>query len=216
MGHWKIWDFDSWAERYDEAVARGSQVHARYGEVLERVVEVARVGPGKWVLDIGTGTGNLAALCLARDARVVGLDPSARMLAAARREFGPDPRVELRRVDDPFLNIPYPEGRFDAVVSTYAFHHVPPPLKPRGVREMVRVLKPGGVWALGDLAFWDEEAEREALRTYAWLEEEYFARIVELQPTFAELGMELEAEQLTPVTWVLWAVKPPKRQRGPL
>lgn len=208
MGHWKTWDFDSWAERYDEAVAQGSGVHARYGEVLRRVVEVAQVGPGKWVLDIGTGTGNLAALCLARGARVVGLDPSARMLAAARRKFSTDPRAEFIRVDDPFLDIPYPADRLDAVVSIYAFHHVPPPLKPRAVREMVRVLKPGGIWALGDLAFWDEEAEREAPRTYDWLEEEYFARIVELQRTFAELGMELEAEQFTPVAWVLWAVKP--------
>ena len=66
------------------------------------------------------------------------------------------------------------------MVSTYAFHYVPPPLKPWAVREMVRALKPGGVWALGDLASWGEEAEREALRAYAWLEEGYFARIGEL------------------------------------
>jgi|GEM_PF-3730780 L-lactate utilization protein LutC len=44
----KTWDFDKWADRYDVAVARESRVHARYAEVLERVVEVARIGPECW------------------------------------------------------------------------------------------------------------------------------------------------------------------------
>jgi len=73
---------------------------------------------------------------------------------------------------------------------------------------MVRVLRAGGLWVLGDLVFENEQAERIALREYRWLEEEYFARIEDLRPIFAELGMELNAQQFTPVTWVLWAIKP--------
>jgi putative AdoMet-dependent methyltransferase len=208
MENQKTWDFDGWAANYDTVVARGSGVHMCYDKVLEHVAEVARIRPGKLVLDIGTGTGNLAIKCLLRGARVVGLDPSPKMLAVAREKLGDDPRVEFLLVADPFLHIPFPDGRFDAVVSTYSFHHVTPLEKPRAVREMVRVLKRGGVWALGDLVFWDEQAEREALRRLDWLEEEYFSKIVELRGMFAELGMELEAKQFTPVTWVLWAVKP--------
>ena len=73
---------------------------------------------------------------------------------------------------------------------------------------MFRVLGPGGSWAVGDLIFESEEAEKAALGRYKWLEEEYFARIEDLLPVFAALGTELNASQFTPVTWVLWASKP--------
>jgi hypothetical protein len=61
---------------------------------------------------------------------------------------------------------------------------------------------------LGDLLFESGEAEREALRKYEWFEEEYFARFEELWPVFSELRMELSVQWFTPVTGVLWVVKP--------
>jgi len=210
MRRGEVWDFDGWAETYDSAVEASSRIYARYGEVLDAVVEVARVGPGKRVLDIGTGTGNLAKRCLVRGASVVGLDPSEKMLAQARAKMGGHSNADLVQADEPFLRIPFPDAYFDAVVSTYAFHHVPHHLKPASVREMVRVIVPGGLWAIGDLAFADEPAERRALQKYPWLEEEYFARIEELRRVFMRLGMELGSKQFTPVTWVLWAKKPVK------
>jgi hypothetical protein len=79
---------------------------------------------------------------------------------------------------------------------------------------MFRVLRPGGSWALGDLAFESEQAEREALCEYGWLEEEYFVRIDDFRSVFAELDMDLSARQLTPVTWVLWAMKPGGAEDG--
>lgn len=204
----KTWNFDNWADRYDKAVAADSQLYAQYDRVLDMVVEIANVSPGKRVLDIGTGTGNLALRCLTRGATVVGLDPSKRMLAKAREKVSDDLRAEFHQVNEPFLHIPYSDASFDTVVSTYAFHHIPHRLKPDSVREMVRVLKPGGLWILGDLIFENEQVERRALRKYRWLEEEYFARIEDLRSVFTELGMELNSRQFTPVTWVVWAIKP--------
>jgi putative AdoMet-dependent methyltransferase len=204
----KTWDFDSQAGRYDEIVVGDSQLYARYEEVLDKVAEMANISTGDKVLDIGTGTGNLALRCLAYGAVVVGLDPSGQMLAGAREKIGANSKVEFLQVDEPFLHIPYPDDFFDAVVSTYAYHHLPHRLKPGSVREMARVLKSGGLWALGDLVFENEQAQRKALREYSWLEEEYFARIEDLRPIFAGLGMELKAQRFTPVTWVLWASKP--------
>jgi len=204
----KVWDFDGWAETYDSAVETSSRIYARYGEVLDAVVEAARVGPGKRVLDIGTGTGNLAKRCLVRGAVVVGVDPSKKMLAQARAKMGDDPKAHFLQADEPFLRIPFPDAHFDAVMSTYAFHRVPHHLKPASVREMIRVIVPGGLWAIGDLAFADELAERVALQECAWLEEEYFARIEDLRRVFMGLGMELGSKQFTPVTWILWAKKP--------
>ena len=203
----KSWDFDGWADRYDETVAADSRLNARYDEVLDFVAEIANVSAQTTVLDIGTGTGNLALRCLAHGAKVIGLDPSGQMLANAIKKVGDNPKVEFRQVEAPFLDIPYPDGSFDAVVSTYAFHHIPHRLKLNSVYEMIRVLKPGGRWVLGDLMFKDEKAEQEALRQYEWLDEEYFEYIEELRTLFVALGMELNAKQFTPVTWVLWTVK---------
>jgi len=198
------WDFDPQAARYDEIVSGESFLYARYDKVLDAVAGVASVAKGERVLDIGVGTGNLAGRFLRRGAHVVGLDPSEGMLARARSKFGGNQGLELHQARDPFIVVPFPGAAFDAVVSTYAWHHVPPRLKPRSLNEMVRVLKPGGVLAIGDLMFESEDAETEALRTYPWLEEEHFVRLDGLAPLFAERGMTLACRQFTPVTWVIW------------
>jgi putative AdoMet-dependent methyltransferase len=203
----RTWSFDGWAARYDAAVAGDAQhYYSCYAEVLDAVVGLAGAAPGVRVLDIGTGTGALALRCLARGADVVGLDPSAAMLAQARAKAGADPRIQLRQVDQPFLRLLYPDSSFDAVVSTYAYHHIPHTLRAASVGEMLRVLAPGGRWVVGDLAFDSAEVEARALREFPWLEEEYFTRIDELRAIFAERGLELHARQLTPVTWLLWVV----------
>ncbi len=206
---WTTWDFDEAARDYDGIVAGPSPLYARYDEVLDTIVRLCRAGPGKRVLDIGTGTGNLALRCLERGAAVVGVDPSEAMLDKARTKLRGMGCVDLRRVEQPFVEIAFPDSHFDAVVSSYAFHHVPPPLKPRGTREMLRVVGPGGRWVIGDLMFENERAEREALARYPWLEKEYFTRLDELRALFAEFDMTLEARQFTPVTWVVSARKSP-------
>lgn len=207
----RTWDFDQWARNYDDWVSSDSLLYARYREVLDRVLTVAAVGPGKKVLDIGTGTGNLALGGLQRGAVVVGLDPSEKMLGLAREKAeglgATAPVPTFLQVAEPFLTIPYEDATFDAVVSTYAFHHIPQHRQPDAVREMLRVLAPGGSLAMGDLIFASAEAEREALSRCEWLEREYFARLDELAPALARLGLKLQVEQFTPVTWVVWAVK---------
>jgi len=204
----KTWSFDSIAERYDAVVEWDTRTYyARYGEVLDAVVTRAGAGPGVRVLDIGTGTGNLAVRCLAVGASVVGLDPSEPMLARAREKVPAEADAVFRQCDEPFLDIPYPDGAFDAVVSTYAYHHIPHRLRGASVREMVRVLAPGGRWVLGDLCFQDAADETRALRELNWLEEEYFTRLDELRAAFAQVGMEIKPEQFTPATWVVLGVR---------
>lgn len=219
-------DFDSmdWVDNYDSVVESDSGLFFRYSDILQAVSEVACPSPGLKVLDIGAGTGNLSYLCLARGASVVGLDPSERMLSQARARarslsanrverggVGSEAQahrsgVEFHVASDPFLKIPYPDSAFDAVVSTYAFHHIPHELQPESVREMVRVLRTGGVWAMGDVMFENAVAEAEARRTYEWLDgDEYYSRIDSLRSAFSQSGMVLHARQFTPVSWVLWA-----------
>jgi tRNA (cmo5U34)-methyltransferase len=99
------------------------------------------------ILDLGTGDGRLLAMLL-RDrpaATGVGLDFSAVMLAAARERFAGDARVELVEHD---LTDALPElGRFDAVVSSMAIHHLEHERKRSLYAEAFHVLVPGGVFA---------------------------------------------------------------------
>jgi SAM-dependent methyltransferase len=111
-------------------------------------VLVDHLGPGVGrVLDLGTGDGRLLAR-LARERRGlrgVGLDVSEPMLNAARSRFADEDHIELVEHD---LARPLPElGRFDAVVSSMAIHHLEHDRKRALYAEVFNVLLPGGVFA---------------------------------------------------------------------
>jgi len=201
------WSFDTWAETYDQEIATGNSFD-RYADILAAVVEVANIRPGSQVLDIGVGTGNLALLCAELGARVVGLDPYKGMLAKAEIKLAGHSDVRLAWCEDPFLSLPSDDASFDAIVSTFAFHHVLHEEKPAAVQELKRALKPGGVVSIGDLMFENAQAETAGLKEHDWLDEtEFFSRIDELSDMFAENGMELICQQFTPVAWVVHATR---------
>jgi putative AdoMet-dependent methyltransferase len=217
----KVWDFDSysWTDRYDDVVQADQDMYARYDDVLDAIAEIVCGTPGAQVLDIGAGTGNLSIRCAERGACVTGLDPSRRMLAQAQAKVAAKAGVKASDVqfvtaDDPFLHLPFDDNSFDAVVSTDAFHHVAHNLQPKAVREMMRVLRPGGTLALGDVAFRDAAAEAEARTQFDWLDDEFYLHVDELTAAVATIGASLEAKQMTRTTWVLWAVKPQATRHG--
>jgi len=110
--------------------------------LLERVPRDARR-----ILDLGTGDGRLLALLrIDRHGMLgVGLDFSEPMLAAALKRFAGDERIELVTQD---LAEPLPElGRFDAVVSSMAIHHLEHERKRSLYGEVFDLLEPGGVFA---------------------------------------------------------------------
>jgi tRNA (cmo5U34)-methyltransferase len=99
------------------------------------------------ILDLGTGDGRLLALLQADRPRMlgVGLDFSELMLAAARERFAGDERIETVEHD---LADPLPAlGRFDAVVSSMAIHHLEHERKRSLYAEVFELLEPGGVFA---------------------------------------------------------------------
>jgi tRNA (cmo5U34)-methyltransferase len=133
------------AERVDRYRARADEFPHRVageGVLLEHVPRSVRR-----VLDLGTGDGRLLALLqVDRPAmRGVGLDFSDVMLASARERFSADERIELVEHD---LGEPLPAlGRFDAIVSSMAIHHLEHERKRSLCSEVFDLLEPGGVFA---------------------------------------------------------------------
>lgn len=108
------------------------------------VADVAGVGLGESILDVACGTGVLACAALDRvglQGTVVGLDVNADMLSVARRK---STRVEWR--EGRAESLPFPDGSFDAVVSQFGFMFFDD--RPAALREMMRVLRPGGRMAV--------------------------------------------------------------------
>jgi demethylmenaquinone methyltransferase/2-methoxy-6-polyprenyl-1,4-benzoquinol methylase len=110
----------------------------------ERSADLARVGPGARVLDVATGTGDLAlelARRVAPGGEVVGSDLSEAMLARARRKAQP-PDAELRFEWGDALELPYDDATFDAATVGFGARNFSD--LARGLEEMVRVVRPGG------------------------------------------------------------------------
>ncbi len=111
----------------------------------------AAIRPGYRVLDIGCGTGSLVTLIkrLHPGADVVGLDPDPKALARGKRKA--ERAAVSIQFDQGFSDeLPYPEASFDRVFSSFMFHHLQPEEKEKTLREVRRVLKPGGFLHLLD------------------------------------------------------------------
>jgi 2-polyprenyl-6-hydroxyphenyl methylase/3-demethylubiquinone-9 3-methyltransferase len=124
------------------------------------------LGPlaGKLVLDLGCGKGRFAKVLTDSGARVIGLDLSAAMLAAA---------PELERVRATARRLPFAAGSFDGVMAVEVFEHLAPAAIDRVCHEARRVLRPGGMLAIVDKNAWSWNARRPWLPSLAvkWVDE---------------------------------------------
>lgn len=122
------------------------------GHVQRRgMVAEAEIRPGMRVLDVGCGTGSLVVELkrTQADVAVTGLDPDPLALGRARAKLE---RAGLSvRLDEGFADaLPYPEASFERVFSSYMFHHLERDVKEGMLREVRRVLAPGGALHLVD------------------------------------------------------------------
>ncbi len=110
-----------------------------------QLVAQAGLPPGGTVLEIGCGTGNVLVLAgrVAPGATLIGLDPDPEALALARRKAA---RAGVGiQLDRGFADqLPYADGSVDRVLSSFMFHHLPGAQKIDALREVHRVLAPGG------------------------------------------------------------------------
>jgi ubiquinone/menaquinone biosynthesis C-methylase UbiE len=121
--------------------------------VHQKLLDQAAIGPSARVLDIGCGTGTLAAMIKRSqpDVEVIGLDPDPKALARAKKKTAGS-GVSVR-FDQGFSDhLPYADATFDRVFSSLMFHHIKGDDRPNTLREVRRVLKPGGSFHLVDFS----------------------------------------------------------------
>jgi len=109
-------------------------------EVAELIVERAGAGPGTEMLDVATGSGNVAIPAAQRGARVTGLDLTPKLLDAARRRAA-EAGVEVQWIEGDAEQLPFEDRSFDVVTSCFGVIFAPRHEHAAG--ELTRVARPG-------------------------------------------------------------------------
>jgi len=115
--------------------------------VREKAYAVAGVQSGQTAADIGAGSGFITEGLIARGLRVIAVDQAKAMLAEMRRKFAGCESVDYRLGHAESL--PLEDAEVDYVFANMYLHHVESP--PEAIRELARILKPGGKLAITDL-----------------------------------------------------------------
>jgi ubiquinone/menaquinone biosynthesis C-methylase UbiE len=144
--HGDVARFDQWSSSYDRTPGQSF-----FGRIHRPVVEAICSGRAvpRRVVDIGCGTGRLLETLLPRlaEAELVGVDPAQGMIAVESRRFAAEPRVRLEVATAEHL--PLADASVDIVTTTMSFHHWDQ--QDAALREVVRVLAPGGRLLLADV-----------------------------------------------------------------
>jgi len=157
-------DADSWVldelstagrEHFDADHARryDGKEDAGAAEELALLERLGVAGPGRCVVDIGTGTGQFAFAAAAVCERVVAVDVSPVMLARFREKAATGGAENLEVVEAGFLSYRHEGTPADAVYSRLALHHLPDFWKAVALTRIAGMLRPGGVFRLSDVVY---------------------------------------------------------------
>ncbi|WP_071460213.1 class I SAM-dependent methyltransferase [Bacillus massilinigeriensis] len=210
MGKEFIELFEHWAGSYDDSV---KGIDPEYREVFKNyefiLNEVAKRSEGR-VLEFGPGTGNLTSKMAAKGLVVIAVEPSRAMRELAVAKLGDEAKIE----EGDFFQ--YPEGRFDTLVSTYAFHHLTDEEKERAIRDYGNLLAPGGKIVFADtmyesLAMYEKAIEDAASKGFNSLAEdlqrEYYTTIPVLKEMMDKNGFLVSFERCNEFVWLMTAEK---------
>lgn len=133
-----------WAQFYDAVVK--FMTLGQDGELRKKSIELAGLKPGETVLDVGCGTGDLtlaASKRIGSSGKVYGIDAAKEMIEVAARKAARAKLAVTFQVEA-IERLSFADNTFDVVMSSLMMHHLPGDLKARGLKEVYRVLKPGG------------------------------------------------------------------------
>jgi arsenite methyltransferase len=137
------------APYFDKVASQWDDLRAGYftEAVREAAIRKAYLHPGMTAADVGAGTGFIAAGLAPLVKLVQVIDGSVPMLDKARGNLAGFDNVEFHQAD--VLSLPLSDASVDAVFASMVLHHCPEPLA--ALREMVRILRPGGRLVITDM-----------------------------------------------------------------
>ena len=148
-------EFDRWSQTYDRSILQRVLFRPTYEILLEETYRwrqscAAGADAPFFALDVGCGTGSWAAMLRGSSlpACVVGLDYSFEMCRQARAKVQQAGAGEIGLVNGDSQHLPFADESIDLITCTHSFHHYPH--QAEVVREMHRVLRPGGMLLLVD------------------------------------------------------------------
>ena len=190
--------FDDWAAHYDHSVQTTDGFpFDGYEQVLDEILRLAAAQSQMLVLDLGTGTGNLAKRFAALGCTVWGTDFSSKMLAEAQTKL---PQVRFVQAD---LLGDWPvelNQRFDRIVSAYVFHEFDLSAKISLLQRLAyRHLTNGGRIIIGDIAFPTVQARGQAHRRWVnlWDEDEHYWAADEVTVACERVGLHSRYSQVS-------------------
>ncbi len=135
-------NFDRVASIYDATRGFPEEIADR---IAERILDATHADRETRFLELGIGTGRVAAPFLRRGHDYSGVDISDDMLAVLAEKAGPASRLTFRNAD--VTELPFPDANFDVVLTVHLLHLIPD--WPRALEEARRVLTPGGYFVMG-------------------------------------------------------------------
>ena len=213
--HVDEFNHDPWAGDYDADVRNEEDpIRAGYSAVLDWVVTQAQIQADDVVVDLGMGTGNTAQR-VPHAKELIGVDISPKMMAQAAPKVAHLPHV--RYIEADLLGFFTEQRAFDALVSTYAIHHLTEPEKVQLFAAIFQTLTFGRRAVFGDLMFATAEAEATLRQQYqgqrnigmiATFDEEFFWYVDHATTALQRIGFKLvEVKQFSELSWGIAVVK---------
>lgn len=194
--------FDDWANHYDDSVPKENDFpFAGYDSALDALVGLANPQPKMRILDLGTGTGNLAQRFIDRGCTVWGVDFSAEMLSKAKAKL-----QGLHTLQADLLSEGWPQTwpldfrkPFDCIVSAYVLHEFPLNQKIDILLRAARTcLVPGGKIILADIAFLNKNALAKAQAQMSnWDPDEHYWAAEQACAACAQAGLNWTYQQVS-------------------
>ena len=205
--------FDEWSDHYDETISEHdgeyAEVFEGYDKILASTIDSLELPKNSKIVDIGSGTGNLAHTATQKGYTAIGLEPNARMRQLSQKKY---PNIPVK--DGSFLTLPFEDHSIDAFVSTYAFHHLSDEEKAESAKLLASKLRKGGKVIISDTMYASSEVAKHILidaieKGYSHLAEdlqtEFYTTHEVLKNAFEAAGFSVEFKPQNKFVWSLIA-----------